>query len=173
MGPGRAYWYQNRTGVNRNFVTAGEVDNSGNYLTVLITNNAFVPYSWRDSRSLPTGAVGGAAGAGDLNLLANGFTGGTSLTSDRVVAQIGGAACYFRTSDVTWQGTLLTVEPGAAYWIQNRNHANLAWNYTYDAGGAGLSIDPGDTRRDDSGGSISKVGSSPTKSKSASSAGSQ
>jgi hypothetical protein len=161
MGPGRAYFYQNRTDANRNFVTAGEVDNTGNYLTVLITNNAFVPYSWRDSRSVATGSPGGAAGAGDLNLLASGFTGGTSLTSDRVVAQTGGATCYFRVSDNTWQGTLTAVQPGQAYFIHNRNHANLAWNYTYDASGAGLAISPDDTRRDDSGGTISKVPSSP------------
>lgn len=161
MGPGRAYWYQNRTELDRNFVTAGEVDNSGNYLTVLVTNNASYPYSWRDSRSLATGSPGGAAGAGDLNLLANGFTGGTSLTSDRVVAQVGGQNCYFRLSDNTWQGTLTAVQPGAAYWIHNRNHGNGAWNYNYDAGGAGLSM-PGDSPKQDiPGGAISKVGSSP------------
>jgi hypothetical protein len=165
MGPGRAYYYQNRTDANRNFVLAGEVNNSGNYLVLLIPDNAFTPYGWRDSRSV---------NRDDLNLLASGFQGGTSsLNSDRVVAQIGGANFWRRNSDNTWQGGLVTVEPGSAYYIHNRATGNGAWNYNYDASGNSLSVGVDPARRDDSGGSISKVGSSPTKSKAASSAGRQ
>lgn len=156
MTPGRAYWYQNRTASNRNLVLAGEVDNSGNYATVSVTNNAYVPYSWRDSRSV---------NRDDLNLVASGFMGGTFLTSDRIVSQTGGTNFYYTGS--AWSGTLVTVEPGAAYWIHNRNHANGAWNYNYDASGATVVQTP-PASKDDNSGSISKVGSSKVTSKSGS-----
>jgi len=158
MVPGRAYWYANRTGVARNFVLAGEVDNAGNYATISITNNSYTAYSWRDSRSV---------NRDDLNLVMSGFLGGATPTlSDQVAAQTGGAF-FWRTSGGAWQGSLVTVEPGAAYWIVNRNHANGTWNYNYDASGNTLSI--GDSpRNSDNTGTIGKASVTPVKSKSTS-----
>jgi hypothetical protein len=150
MTPGRAYYFQSRQDADENFVLAGEVDNSGNYLTVSIGAGAQVAYSWRDSRSL---------NRDDLNLVASGFTGGTnSGNSDRVVAQTGGAFFWRRTSDGTWQGSLVTVEPGLAYYIHNR-HAT--YNYNYDASGNTLVRGTEPAKRDETGGTISKIISTP------------
>lgn len=142
MLPGRAYWYQNRTGANRDLIIAGEANITTTYGTVTITAPAVngqtvsTPYSWRDPRSRDRA---------DLQLLASGFTGGTISTSDRVLAQVGGAFFYRRTSDNTWQGTQLTVEPGFAYWIQRKWVG--AYNYTYDpTSNADLTMPGGGTK---------------------------
>lgn len=138
MDPGRAYWYINKSAVARTLVLAGQVNN-GNYGVVAIPAPAIngqtqnTAYSWRDARDVPNN---------QLNLLANGFTGGTISTSDRVQAQTGGAFFWFRTSDNTWQGTLTVVSPGKSYWILNK-HAGHSWNYNYLANGTPIS-NPGD-----------------------------
>ncbi|MBU0509397.1 hypothetical protein KKH27_11260, partial [bacterium] len=63
--------------------------------------------------------------------------GGTFLTSDKVIEQIGGRSftCNLAVPPV-WSGTLPDVSPGAAYWIQNKHAA--PWNYTYNASGVPL-----------------------------------
>ncbi len=152
--PGRAYWYYNRTAANRDLVLAGEVDNTGNYATIAMALATYNPYSWRDSR---------AVDRDDLNLVAAGFRGGSlASTSDQVINQTGGAFFWRRTTDNTWQPTTgpLSVQPGAAYWIFNRNQAgDVVWNYNYDASGATLSR--GDSPKGDVGTPISKVPSTP------------
>lgn len=126
MVPGRAYWFHNRTGPAQSYVLAGEVLNSGSYQVVSVTNNQYVAYSWRDSRS---------RNRGDLQLLASGFTGGANITtSDRVVMQRTGSNFWRNTTTNLWDGGLVNVEPGEAFWIQNRNHANTTWIYDYNGG---------------------------------------
>jgi len=157
MIPGRAYWYRNRTVANRNLVLAGEVDNSGNYGTVSVTNNAYTPVSWRNSRS-DTVAV--------LNLLTSGFTGGSlSANSDQVIRQGGGGsfAWYRTTGTPMWQGSLGRIEPGLAYWVFNRNHVNGTWVYNFNPGGALLTNDELPTQRDNSA-PVSKISTGPVKS---------
>lgn len=127
MNPGRAYWYLNRTAANRDLLLAGEVDNAGNYATICMVEGAYTPYSWRDARLLSVN---------NLNLAAAGFGCGSLIpTSDRLIAQTGGYFMWRRCSDNTWQGLLISVEPGVAYWVYNRTHANGAWCYNYDASG--------------------------------------
>lgn len=135
MGPGFAYYYQNRTGVQRNLVLAGEADTTAAGIPDrTITNGSGNPstsYSWKDPRELPRNK---------LNLLEEGFLGGGATTGDRVIAQTagagGGIGTYFTylTSSSTWSGTLASVSPGGAYYIQNRHAAN-AWTYQYRANG--------------------------------------
>jgi hypothetical protein len=135
MEPGRAYWYANKTGAIRYLVLAGEADTTAAGIpTVTVVGGAarYTPYSWRDPRDRHVST---------LNLLAQGFQGGTTINSDRVYAQLGGASAYYRTSDATWQGTLGGassgggyVNPGAAYWILSK-HASSTWAYTYNASG--------------------------------------
>lgn len=152
MISGHAFFYQNRTASNRDIVLAGEVDNTGNYGGVVMSLATYNPYSWRDSRAL---------NRANLNLLLNGFRGGTVAgTSDQVVAQTGGSFFWRRTSDNTWQGTLggvgTELQPGQAYFIYNRAQTgDVAWTYTYDASGVGLSV--GNSPKNDSGTPISKV----------------
>lgn len=132
MVPGRAYFYQNKTGANRVLVLAGDVDNAGGYGTVSITGGVAVastPLSWRDSRNIVIATQVGP------QLIADGFTGGTALTSDQVVAQIGGAAARVSAGGV-WAGTLTQIAPGQAYFIQNRPHPNGTWIYDYATGAA-------------------------------------
>ncbi|MDD5087674.1 MAG: hypothetical protein PHI18_02595 [bacterium] len=127
MEPGRAYWYQNKTAAALNIVLAGQVDKDagasipGDYAIPVVTvgPSAYVTYSWRDSRVVPIA---------DLGLLTSGFTGGNSITSDKLIEQ-GGATGYYKTSDGTWQ-TLLQVTPGKAYWIQNKHTGT--WSYDYN-----------------------------------------
>ena len=147
MTPGRAFYYQNRTASARAFVLAGEVDNTGNYATITMTEGAATPYSWRDSRSV---------NRDDLNLVASGFLGGSGpSTSDRVIAQTGGSF-FWRNLVPAWVGSLVAVEPGQAYYVFNANHANDNWSYNYDASGNTLSRNSGPNQKDD-GTPISKV----------------
>jgi hypothetical protein len=149
MSPGRAFWYRNRTAANRNLVLAGQVNNAGSYGVVPMPNTAYTPYSWRDSRSVDRS---------QLNLLTSGFTGGTlSSQSDQVLQQGAGAFFWRRTNDSSWQGTLVTVEPGIAYWIFNRNHGNGTWNYDYIPGGAAAVSNDNVPTSKDNGVSISKI----------------
>jgi hypothetical protein len=131
--PGRAYWYQNKTGADRALVVAGECNNTGNYANIAMTELAFTAYAWRDSRDLDRD---------DLNLLLAGFTGGALLTSDRVIDQVNGNFFWRNTTNNTWQGSagFTFVSPSKAYWVQNKDHANDTWNYNYDASGASASI---------------------------------
>jgi hypothetical protein len=152
MIPGRPYWYQNRTGANRDLIIAGEADITTTYGTVTVTaplvNGGLVstPYSWRDPRSRDRA---------DLQLLAAGFTGGTIATSDRCLAQVGGLFFYRRTSDNTWQGGLAGSDPGLAYWIQRKFVGN--YTYTYDpTSNADLQM-PGGTKIAGSNGDLQKI----------------
>jgi hypothetical protein len=153
MIAGRAYWYQNRTGANRDLIIAGEADITTSSNAVNVTAPAVngqtvsTAYSWRDPRSRDRG---------DLQLLAAGFTGGTIGNSDRVLAQVGGNFFYRRTSDNTWQGTLTVVDPGFAYWIQRKWVG--AYSYTYDpTSTADLSMPGGSTKISGSNGGLQKI----------------
>ncbi|NUO19576.1 hypothetical protein HUU59_09035 [bacterium] len=133
MVPGRAYFYQNKTGANRTLVLAGDVDNAGGYGTLSVTGGVSVastPLSWRDSRNIVVATQVGP------QLVAQGFTGGTALSSDQIAAQIGGAIARVNAAGTTWSGTLTQIVPGQAYFIQNRPHPNGAWTYDYATGAA-------------------------------------
>jgi hypothetical protein len=130
MIPGRAYWYMNRSGVNRQLVIAGKADISTTYSTVAMTpppvNGGLVStaYSWREPRYRPMT---------ELQLIASGFTGGTVASSDRILSQCVGQYAWYRTNDGAWQGSLPTpTDPCgcSCYWIQSRHIAT--WAYTYD-----------------------------------------
>ncbi len=152
--PGRAYWYQNKTGVDRPLVVAGEVNNSGNYANIAMTELGFTAYAWRDSRDL---------NIDDLNLVAAGFVGGPfsfgAGQSDRVIDQNNGLIGW-RTAGGIWNNNdpaaLYTMVPGHAFWIQNKDHANNTWNYNYDASGGTLSV-PGDTKETKGGADIQVI----------------
>jgi hypothetical protein len=138
MEPGRAYWYRNGSGATRNLVLAGEADTTGAGIPGVLVQGPSSPgllntaYSWRDPRDVNRAR---------LNLLAQGFLGGTATTSDKVLAQVGGASFYYLTNTSTWGGTLATVSPGVAYWIQNK-HVGSNWTYTYNASGVPI-VQPG------------------------------
>lgn len=128
MLPGHAYWYQNRTAIDRLILLTGEVDNRGSYDTLLVAGGerAFTALSWRDSRVLSVH---------ELNLRTSGFACSSPGTmANRLLAQGAGGYCWLRC-DNTWQGTLATVEPGKAYWIHNTSSSDRPWIYTYDASG--------------------------------------
>jgi len=129
--PGHLYQVRTTSQPAKYYVLAGEADTTAIGIpAIAITAGAYVGYSWRDPRDLPTNR---------LNLLAQGFTGGNSTSSDRVVAAFtGGGFAWYRTSDNTWQGTLTTIQPGKGYYIFNK-HA-VSWNYTYNASGAALTV---------------------------------
>ncbi len=141
MIPGRAFYYQNKTGANRTLVLAGDVDNAGGYGTITISGGAVVassPISWRDSRNLAIATTVGP------QLVADGFMGGSFTTSDQIIAQSGGAAARVNAAGTTWSGSLTSLVPGQAYFIQNRVHGNGAWVYDYATGvaaGAAASFD--------------------------------
>jgi hypothetical protein len=139
--PGFAYWFVTHEGTARSIIVAGHVDNSGNYGTRSITAPAAGPgfpsastaYSWRDSRNV---------NRANLNLLEDGFIGGSSsINSDRVVEQGGGNFHYVTTSGSPfWTGSLTAINPGKAYWILNRHPGNT-WIYDYDSDVASSSIE--------------------------------
>ncbi len=138
MTPGKAYYYQNKTGANRTLVLAGDVDNAGGYGTITITASptlpSATPISWRDSRNLAVATTVGP------QLVADGFTGGTFTTSDLIVHPSGSNARVSAAGTV-WAGTLTTLVPGEAYTIQNRVHVNGAWVYDYQTGVAASMMD--------------------------------
>jgi hypothetical protein len=126
MVPGRGYQYVNKTGAARTLVLAGDVDNTGDYGVVAVAaptppaTQAATAYSWRDSRNVARES---------LNLLEDGFTGGSFTTSDRVAQTVGGSFFYYNSTTLVWAGTLLNIVPGQYYNIVNK-HA--AFNYSYD-----------------------------------------
>ncbi len=124
--PGRCFWWQGLGGEDTVYVY-GECDASGNYANITMPEGAFSAYSWRDPRMLSRDR---------LNLLASGFTGGTLITSDRVISQSNGAFFYYDTALQAFGGYLEQVNPGRAYWIQNKDHTNNSWSYNYTASGA-------------------------------------
>ncbi|HEY3293920.1 MAG TPA: hypothetical protein VGL38_00625 [bacterium] len=125
--PGRAYWYRNNSGANRTLILVGEADTTAvGVPTVMITGPSTqllipTPYSWRYPRAIPIDR---------LQLLEQGFTGGDSKTSDKVLSQIGGLAAVYHTGTNSWRGSLTAVSPGNAYWIQNK-HPRHNWTYTF------------------------------------------
>ncbi|MBL0062472.1 MAG: hypothetical protein IPP40_13555 [bacterium] len=134
MVPGRAYAYQNKTGVARTLVLAGDVDNAGGYGTISITggvSTASTPISWRDSRNIVVATQVGP------QLIADGFTGvANPLNSDQLVAQNGGATARVNAAGTVWGGTLTQIVPGQPYNVQNRPHPNGTWIYDYQTGAA-------------------------------------
>lgn len=127
MIPGRGYQYVNRTGAARTLVLAGDVDNTGDYgITNIAAPNppavqAATAYSWRDSRNV---------GRENLNLLEDGFVGGSFTTSDRVAQTVGGSFFYYNSTTLAWAGALTAIVPGQYYNIVNKHAA--AWPYSYD-----------------------------------------
>lgn len=121
MTAGRAFSLWNRHAFNQDMVLAGQVDTS-TFGPIAIAANAYTPLSFRDAR---------VVNRANLNLLTSGFRGGTGSTSDRLIEQ-GGAYCFYRTSDRTWQGSLVNAAPGMAYSIWNRH--GTPWNYNYGPG---------------------------------------
>jgi hypothetical protein len=139
MEPGHIYFYQNKSGANRNLVLAGEADTTGVGIpTVTISAPATAgatsstPYTWRDPRDVARE---------HLSLLTQGFTGGTNASNSDRILSTSGSSCYYSTTSSSWQGSLLVVSPGAAYFIQNR-HVGHTWGYTYNATGQPI-ITPG------------------------------
>ena len=131
MEAGRAYWYRNASGATRNLVLTGDAELTCAGIPGVViaapsspglTNTA---YSWRCPRAIPIAR---------LNLLEQGFAGGTATLSDKIMAQQGGASGVYLSDSQTWYGTLTEVYPGRAYWIQNK-HVNHLWRYTYDCSG--------------------------------------
>ncbi|MFZ5432468.1 MAG: hypothetical protein ACOZB3_01720 [Calditrichota bacterium] len=139
MEPGRAYWYQNKSGAARVLVLAGQVDTSAGAdfpslaaIPTVTMNPGFTPYSWRDSRQLALNLLG---------LRTAGFVGGLPTTSDKVIQQTGGQfAIMLATGSWPATNSLQFITPGKSYWIQNK-HAT-AWNYTYTAPMANLRENP-------------------------------
>jgi len=130
--PGHGYQVRTTNQPTKYYVLAGEADTTAIGIpSVPIVINRFVTYSWRDPRELAVSR---------LNLLAQGFTGGTLSTNSDRVAQIGGNGyfAWYRTTDHTWQGSLPSVTPGKSYYIVSRH--NPTWNYTYNATGAAVSM---------------------------------
>lgn len=115
---GRAFWYVNKSGSSRDLVLSGVGDPIPPPL--LIPGNSWTPISFPILTPFTVSTLG---------LLSDGLVGGTATTSDRLVSQVGGQSAYYRMSPPGWQGTLTSVAPGAAYWIQNRRP--MPWTYTY------------------------------------------
>lgn len=134
MVPGRAYFYQNKTGLNRFIVLAGDVQNNNDYgiaTPLSVTGNPTtaenVSLSWRDSRNVPVSTAVGP------QLVAQGFMGGSFTTSDNIVDQAGGSA-RVDAAGLVWAGSLTQLVPGHAFYILNRVHANNGWTYNYATG---------------------------------------
>ncbi|MFH1010348.1 MAG: hypothetical protein V1784_03835 [bacterium] len=121
MTAGGFFWLWNRHAVSQDMVLAGQVDTS-TFGPIWIAANVKTGLSFRDAR---------VVNRANLNLRTSGFVGGTLTTSDQVIEH-GGSYCYFRTSDNTWQGGLVSVTPGRAYWLWNKHAAG--WNYNYGPG---------------------------------------
>jgi hypothetical protein len=131
MTPGRAYNFRNsgRNNVALDLVLAGEADITAVGIPGVLVGApsvagaiSYTPYSWRDPRSVART---------QLNLLAQGFQGGVAFptpTYDLVLEQGTGANFWYRSSDNTWQGSLLSVTPGRAYSIGNRG---VGTSFTY------------------------------------------
>lgn len=142
MTAAKAYWYRNFQLTARDIVIAGEADITTLPPVVTIGAGsqavpAYVPYSWRDPRS---------RSRDNLQLVVAGMHCGTAGTGDRVIDQTPGGAFAIRLcASPFWFGTMLTVEPGRAYWIQNRG---ALYAYQYDpTSNATLSV-PGSPKGD-------------------------
>ena len=152
MFPGDAYWYVNKTGVARDLVLAGEVDNAGSYGTKTITaptstSNFATPYSWRDSRNVPVDSLG---------LVEQGFTGDAiALNSDKVVQQGGSGLQLNYITGTGWDYGFASLDPALAYWIVNK-HVGHTWDYTY----VGVPVLP--MTANDNEGNVTSAKASPT-----------
>jgi hypothetical protein len=158
MTAAKAYWYRNFQVTARDIVIAGEADVTTLPPVVTIGAGtqavpAYVPYFWRDPRS---------RSRDNLQLVVQGMHCGTAGTGDRVVDQTSGGGFAIRLClSPFWFGTMLTVEPGRAYWIQNRG---ALYAYQYDpTSNATLSM-PGSPKGD---GGIMKIAPKTTVSKQA------
>lgn len=155
MIPGRCYWVQNRSAAAYDVVLAGQVTNGGYATTTDVpsASGASVPVSWRDARNVARDLLG---------LVADGFTGGTPPfynDSDKLVCQNPAVSAYVNLAGTVWGGTLTTVQPGKAYWIQQK-HAGHPWTYSYDSPPALVAV--GDNGND-APASLTKVPTSLTK----------
>lgn len=139
MVPGRAYYFQNKSGANMDLVLAGEVNNSGGYGVATIPappvgGTAYYAYSWRDSRNVPRE---------NLDLENQGFQGGDPTGSDKLSEQGTGAFCVYTSTPpdwlppYNWVGGLTVITPGRAYYIQNKYHGDAdTWTYDYPGDGS-------------------------------------
>ncbi len=142
MTAGKAFWARNMQLVDQDMVLAGEVDTStfGPIAIAALYDNAL---SFRDARLV---------NRGNLNLIGSGFTGGAHPgVSDRMIEQGGvGAYCWLNLASV-WQGSLIDVVPGNAYWIREMQGAT--WNYNYGPG----SVAPPPERPGNDDGKINRI----------------
>ena len=121
---GHAYW------VNRNanatiaitVTTAGEVDMSP--LDLGTMQIGYNPVGLREPGDLTIQELG-------ASLLDANFTGGSPSASDQVWNQNTGTSAFYNTLIPThqWMGSLTTIEPGGALWIEVRN-TPFDWTYT-------------------------------------------
>lgn len=132
---GRAFTFINKSGNDQYIYLLGEVNNSGGYGTLTViaptppNTYALTHLSWRDSRAISVA---------DLHLLEDGFIGGTSITSDRLLSQTEGSYAYFNTNTDLWTGLLTSVLPGKAYSILNRH--STPWDYTYNTSSSAAAL---------------------------------
>lgn len=143
MGPGHAYYYVNRTGLPRDIVLAGDVDNTQGYRTVNLAAVGPKAISWRDTRELEFDNDSPSRPDIGASLIADGFRGGTASTSDLVTEQGSGSQAFLNGAGTLYLGTLAFVTPGRAYYLVNRTHVNGAWNYNYGVTGAAASMNDG------------------------------
>jgi len=142
MAPSYAYWWVNAHGADLSFVLAGEADITAVHIPSIFLwspwadgEYAYYGYSWRDPRFVPRD---------QLNLLAQGFTGGEwDYLSDQVWEQaFTGRIFWYDNVNNIWayseeDGGLMGIAPGEAYWLVNSHYAH-DWSYTYDASGTEL-----------------------------------
>lgn len=127
LTPPEAFTFVNKSGNPTVVILGGVEDNGGGQSRFIVAPVAPFEYAetsitWREAR---------VRLIEDLELLDDGFTGGTGLTSDRVVDRVGGAYAYYRTDISSWGGALTRITPGIAYNIINKHEGN-SWTYTYD-----------------------------------------
>lgn len=144
MTASKAYWYRNFQVTPRDIVIAGEADVTTLPPSVIVSAGtqavpAYVPFSWRDPRS---------RNRDNLQLVVQGLHCGTSGTGDRIIDQTSGGGFAIRIcTPAGWfpPASLVTVEPGRAYWIQNRG---AQYTYQYDPTSSATLSMPGSPKGD-------------------------
>jgi len=142
MNGGDAYWINNRRGYNIDIVLAGDAEPNGTGINTCynydppVGGQAYSPYSWRDPRELTLDQLG--LNPGFVN---GSFRGGEwDYESDQIVQQglSSSIAWYASGNDffpAGWNGDVMTVVPGEAYWIMNAHNGNY-WEYNFAPPGA-------------------------------------
>ena len=121
MTPGRAFWFRNRSGTNRTLILAGEADTISMSGCVTFPAHWFMAYSWRDPRFIPREQLFSDSGCFQC--------GPVQGASSYVIEQSGASNLFWCRSGGDWQGMLLGIDPGEAYWIFNRGEE---CTYCYD-----------------------------------------